>query len=101
MSNGLENIFCTADEGIERAASRLTRTARIAISVEGETLQIHAASSMAGYLTLCGLDGGLSDGGQEVVDSPARRRINCPDCFRIWHESKALRRSDFSATLFR
>jgi hypothetical protein len=71
----------------------------IAIAVEDTPAQVHAASSIAGYLTLCGLDGGLSDDGQEVVDLPPRKRINCPDCLQLWEAARSLRRRDFSTTI--
>lgn len=51
----------------------------IAIAFEGR-VQVHAASGIANYATVCGLDGDDSGADQEPADLPKRARITCPDC---------------------
>lgn len=67
----------------------------IAIEVEGGKAQVHAESSIAGYMTLCGLDGGLTDDTQKQVGLQIGARINCPHCRNLWSEAKRFKKPDF------
>lgn len=69
----------------------------VAISVEGNPAQVHAYSNLADYMTLCGLDGGLTGADQNEVGIPIGAKIDCPQCFAIFMEARRFRRGDFDA----
>jgi hypothetical protein len=71
----------------------------IAIEVEDQPMQVHAASSMAGYTTLCGLDGGTAGASQRQVDLPRKAKIDCEQCLQIFTESRRFRVTDFSESI--
>lgn len=67
----------------------------VAFCHDGETL-VHVAGGVNDYATLCGLaNDGDQDSGVEV-DLPAKSKINCPSCKRLYEIAKPLRASDFS-----
>lgn len=67
----------------------------VAFLHDGETL-VHAAGGINDYATLCGLaNDGDRDSGIEV-DLPAKSKIDCPNCKRLFQIAKPLRASDFS-----
>lgn len=67
---------------------------------EGGEVEVHARSSIAGYVTLCGMDGGLSDTIQKTVDLPkGKKLITCPHCFQLFEEAARFKRGDFSIAL--
>jgi hypothetical protein len=71
----------------------------IALETDGD-VQVHAASAIAGYRTLCGMDGGLTSDEQKEVDLPkGQKLINCPVCFQLFEEAKRFRPDDFSIKL--
>jgi len=67
---------------------------RIKIKDDGET-QTHIASTIAGYVTLCGLDGDDPEIGQFTVGYPSRGKINCLHCKQIAEEGRQWDASDF------
>jgi len=69
----------------------------IAIEVEDEPMKVHAESSLAGYTTLCGLDGGTAGTDQRQVALPKRAKIDCEQCLQIFTEARRFRMTDFSA----
>jgi hypothetical protein len=68
----------------------------IAIEVEDEPMKVHAASALAGYTTLCGLDGGTAGTDQRQVELPRKAKIDCEQCLQIFTESRRFRMTDFS-----
>ena len=49
------------------------------------------------YATLCGLDGNDPNVGQEPASVGRRRRVTCPDCFRLWNTCRPYALADFTA----
>ena len=71
----------------------------IAIEIEDDGVKVHAVSTCSGYATLCGLDGGISDGSQREVGLLIGSRIDCPQCLQIWEVAKGLRKRDFCKSI--
>lgn len=71
----------------------------IAIQIEDDEVAVHAATTIAGYVTLCGLDGGVSGDDQHEVSVPRGAKIDCPTCWQIVAEAKLFRTRDFAASV--
>jgi len=66
----------------------------VAIECEG-VRKIHAAGIDGNYASLCGLDGE-----ENRVSLPKRgEKIDCPQCFAIWNETRYYRPGDFAPEL--
>lgn len=57
---------------------------------------VHISCGVAGYRTLCGLDGGLAGDEMSSVDAPKGAKISCQRCFEIWESAKDVTASDFT-----
>lgn len=69
----------------------------VAIEVDGD-LGVHAR--VAGeYMTICGLDGGLSSEDQRECALPPQPRIDCPACANIVRAARKIRTRDFAPDL--
>lgn len=69
---------------------------KISIMVEGE-VQCHAASTIANYVTLCGLDGDDPGIGQSRCDVLNGQKIDCQQCIQIIHAAKQYRNRELES----
>lgn len=65
----------------------------VAIEVDGD-VGIHARAE-GNYMTLCGLDGGLTSGDQRAVELPDHPLIDCAACAEAVKIARRLRVRDF------
>lgn len=70
----------------------------VAIDVDGE-VRTHARSEEGNYMTLCGLDGGISGSDQREVGLMIGARIDCQQCHQIFTAARKLRARDFVSAL--
>lgn len=69
---------------------------KITVDADG-VIETHIAGGVAGYATLCGLDG--DDDGKDVmqktISTPIGAKVTCAHCIGLWLECKRWRVSDF------
>lgn len=68
----------------------------VAVQMDGE-VTIHIPGASSDYHTLCGIDAYDDSVGHEgTVPVPRGAKIDCPQCFAIWLETRNIRKTDFN-----
>ena len=61
-----------------------------------EFVHIRNGGCASDYVTLCGLDGGVSDSAQSAKPAAKNSKVNCRACKGIWMACRGLRASNFT-----